>query len=282
MANTPFSRRYGYTDSSRAITIREDAPGNLRWFVLQTALEQDIQYGQLRLLLCKRLRRVPADQESDWEIREAVQEMFYGSAWYSFYDIVEDIYRIILAEDSENFRGGRTTSEVEREPARAPIFEHAVNQFCIDEGIGWQLADGQIVTRGEEAFEGAVKAAQAALGEAGRQTAAGRIHDALQALSRRPEADYTGAISHAMAALEALARDVTGERTRTLGQLIAQGRLNILLSENIRECIKYAWKYACDEGARHGREGAHPAREDAELVVGLTAMVASYLNSKNT
>ena len=74
-------------------------------------------------------------------------------------------------------------------------FEAAVNRFFKHHGIGWQLVNGEIVTRGEEAFETTVNTARAEPEQAGRPTAARRIHEALQDLSRRPEADYVGAIS---------------------------------------------------------------------------------------
>jgi hypothetical protein len=79
-----------------------------------------------------------------------------------------------------------------------------------------------------------------------------------------------------------VAKDITQQDTLTLGQLIAQGRLTALIpSESVRESLRHAWKYANDEGARHGREGSEPGREEAELIVGLAATVATYLNRKN-
>ena len=60
-----------------------------------------------------------------------------------------------------------------------------MNTFFVEEGIGWQLVNGQIVTRGTEAFESVVKDAGKALKKSGRPTAASHIHEALQDLSRR-------------------------------------------------------------------------------------------------
>lgn len=45
------------------------------------------------------------------------------------------------------------------------------------------------------------------------------INDALQALSRRPEADVSGAVFHARGALEAVARDLVGDVKLTLNDL---------------------------------------------------------------
>jgi hypothetical protein len=36
-----------------------------------------------------------------------------------------------------------------------------------------------------------------------------------------------------------------------------------------------------NEGARHGKQGVEPAREEAELVVNLSASVVTYLNRKH-
>jgi hypothetical protein len=53
-------------------------------------------------------------------------------------------------------------------PERSPAFTEALNDFFIRKGIGWQLVDGAIVTRGAEAFEETVKAARRTLEEGGR------------------------------------------------------------------------------------------------------------------
>jgi hypothetical protein len=55
---------------------------------------------------------------------------------------------------------------------------------------------GEIVMRGADGFEAAVKTVQATLEEAGRPTASKEIHEALEALSWRPEPDLRGAIYH--------------------------------------------------------------------------------------
>src|SRR5438045_7261448 len=76
----------------------------------------------------------------------------------------------------------------------AQKFAADINAYFFEEGIGWQLVDGRIVTRGTEAFEAVVKDAGNGLEESGRPTAAGHIHEALADLSRRPHAALAGAI----------------------------------------------------------------------------------------
>ena len=65
----------------------------------------------------------------------------------------------------------------------ATEFAQALNDFFIEEGIGWQLVDGHIVTRGTEAFEAVVTEATTALDASERPTAARHLHEALRGLS---------------------------------------------------------------------------------------------------
>ena len=143
----------------------------------------------------------------------------------------------------------------------------------MEEGIGWKLSNGQIVTRGSEAFETVVNKAKEALESSERPTAASHIHEALQDLSRRPDPDLPGAIYHAMGALECVARDLTGDKG-TLGQVL--NHHPDLVPQPLGTAILKVWGYASNV-ARHVEEGHEPNREEAELVVGLAAAVATYL-----
>ena len=102
----------------------------------------------------------------------------------------------------------------------AAEFQQALNDFFTEEGIGWKMADGEIVSRGTEAFEAAVQKASEALENSGRRTARDEIHEALADLSRRPKPDLTGAVQHAMAALECVARETCGDPKATLGNIL--------------------------------------------------------------
>jgi hypothetical protein len=141
--------------------------------------------------------------------------------------------------------------------------------------IGWAMKQGKIVVRGSEAFSAVPKKAIEALEEAGRQTAAREIHEAIQDLSRRPHPDVTGSIQHAMTALECVARDITGQQ-KTLGKLIADHRDKLNLPRPLDEALEKMWGYASETG-RHLIEGRDPRFEDAELVVTVAAAVSIYL-----
>ena len=80
------------------------------------------------------------------------------------------------------------------------------------------LLNGRLESRGQEAFETAVDNARLALDEADLTTAKQEIHEALRDLSRRPDPDLTGAVQHAMAALECTLVRLQTTRERRLGR----------------------------------------------------------------
>lgn len=112
------------------------------------------------------------------------------------------------------------------------------------------MTDGQIVYRGSESFSESTQEAAIILSGAGRTVAANEIHEALRDISRRPVPDLTGAIQHAMAALECTARDVAGTPNLTLGRLIPR----LALTPPLDAAVEKLGGYASDR-ARHIREG---------------------------
>ena len=96
-------------------------------------------------------------------------------------------------------------------------------------------------------------------------------------LSKRPEADLTGALQHALAALECVARDVTGDAKATLGAIL--GKHKTLLPPPMNEAAVKLWGYASEQG-RHLREGRGPSSEEVGLAVHTAAALATYLCNK--
>jgi len=183
----------------------------------------------------------------------------YCAAWYRVYDFVELVYdRLVHSQD----------------PARAEQWANAVNEYFVETGVGWRVVDGQLESRGQEAFETSVDSARQALEEATLTTAKQEIHEALRDLSRRPEPDLTGAVQHAMAALECTARQAVNDPRATLGELLR--RNPGIVPRPLDESLSRMWGYA-SEMARHIREGRTPGRTEVELIVTVAAAVCTYL-----
>ena len=113
-----------------------------------------------------------------------MQGLVYGSDWFKVYDIIEALHAAMVRNDQKDGSND------------ARKFGEELNAYFLEEGIGWQLVDGQVVTRGTETFEATVTGANKALEASNRPTAAGHIHEALMDLSRRPAADLSGAVYH--------------------------------------------------------------------------------------
>jgi hypothetical protein len=262
-----FSSRHSYAGAAKEITVREDAPENLRFVVMETARELDFGPVPLRQVLGRVLRCKP--DENNWSeypnIWHEAQQLMYGCDWFRVYDVIEALYAHIARSDHVYGRED------------APQFEAAINSYFVEEGIGWQLTNGEIVTRGDEAFETVVKTAQVQLAASGRPTAARHIKDALECLSRRPEPNASGAAYHAMGSLECVARDVAGDPKATLGDILK--RHPGLVPKPLDTALSQVWGYASNE-ARHVQEGRDISREEAELLVGLSASVSTYLAGK--
>jgi hypothetical protein len=141
------------------------------------------------------------------------------------------------------------------------------------------MVDGLIVTRGDEDFERAVAEANAHVEAAGMQTSRTELNEARTDLSRRPQPDITGTVQHCMAALECVAREVSGDAHATLGRILRNGAA-IGIPRPLDQSIEQMWGYASDM-ARHIREGRVPEREEAELLLSISASIVTYLLQRN-
>lgn len=259
-----FSKRHGFQPKDKAITIRQDAPYELRGVVVDIAYGAGFCPKTLRPVVCRALRKRP--DPNNWSeypnIDGEIRALLDDCEWYKVYDVIEEIYR---SASGHSYYG------------QAEKFEQEMNSYFREQGIGWQLVSGRIEVRGEEAFEVVLHQAHDVLQQKGLQTASREIHEAISDLSRRPNPDITGAIQHSMAALECVAREVCGDPRATLGDILR--RFQGLIPKPLDTSIEKAWGFASEVG-RHLREGRVPTFEEAELMLGLCASISLYLTKK--
>jgi hypothetical protein len=185
----------------------------------------------------------------------------YECEWFKVYDVIEAIDHDVRGR-AVNFGD----------------FAKAINQCCVEEGIAWQLINGQIVARGDEGFQEAVKTATAHLQGSSRPTAASHIQYAVRALSERPQANTSGAVAHATNAVECLLHDITGQ-AMTLGGYL--DKYSHLFHPALKKALNGVYGYASDAGARHGKEGTVPSFEEAQFAVTTCAAACTLLTAMN-
>ncbi len=257
-----FSDRHGYSGPEIEIRIREDAPEEIRAGVVALSYASGLGYGQMRDVVCEVLLKRP--NSNNWSaknIEEEVYQLIDDAPWYKIYDIAERVHAELLRND---FGGTKATD-----------YGRRLTQLFREQGVGWKMEGGKILARGSEAFVLATQDAVATMLSAGKPTAANEIHQALSDISRRPIADVTGAIQHAMAALECVAREIDGS-SDTLGRII--GRLT--LPPPLDGALHKLWGFASEQG-RHIQEGRAPEFEEAELIVTVASAVSVYLLRHN-
>lgn len=257
-----FSDRHGYQAPEKDISVREDAPPALRVAVCQLAAQAGMSYGDLRKLVCEVLLVQPNSNISAEGLMRDEMFMYLESCdWFKVYDIAEAIYAHLGREYAYYFNVEDLLQ----------AFEAKLNQFFREQGIGWQMKKGNVQYRGSEAFTKAVEGGEKALLNTGRSQAASELNEAVRDISRRPP-DITGAVQHAMAALESTARDVTGQPNPTFGQLIG----SLKLKKPLGSALEKLWGYASNE-ARHGSEHSSLDATQAELIVGVCGAVCGFL-----
>ncbi|BFI96044.1 MAG: hypothetical protein RSP_15540 [Rhodanobacter sp.] len=270
-----FSERFGFEPRDAEISTR-DAPAELRSSVVDIAYEAGLSPRPLRTLICRVLFEAP--DPSNWSeypnIDEEVRRTLSDAPWYEVYNVIEAVSNELPATAMfpPLFPGGepRCSGYVH--------FEERINRLFRKKGIGWQLINRRLEYRGTEGVEMALHGVYELVRDTGRATAATELHQAITDLGRRPEPDVTGAIQHAMAALECAAR-AHACSSDTLGQLIQRNPQ--MFPPPLDSVVSKAWGYTSNFG-RHLVEGRPPNFDEAELMTGLSAVLCRYLARKKS
>lgn len=254
-----FSDRNKLINTSE-ISIMSDAPDEIRYAVVQNAYDCNLSYTQIRDIVCCILSERP--DRNNWSeipnVRDEVMDLVENCEWYKVYDIAERLFGVFAENYGTHDR-----------------YRESVDRIFFEKGIGFQFSlDGQIVYRGDKAFESATEKAREILSKSNKPRATIEIEEALKDISHRP-ADITGSMTHAMGALESVANDIGGGK-KTLGELIN----HLGIPSPLNTALSKLWGFASNN-ARHIYEEKNPRIEDAELVVHVCAIVCTYLIKKH-
>ncbi|WP_193227893.1 AbiJ-NTD4 domain-containing protein [Aureimonas psammosilenae] len=262
-----FSERHGYEAPERPIVYREDASGNLREMLVELAEKHGLSPHTIRSILCGLLFVAP--DASNWtpypNVDGECRILLHDCLWNEVYDAAE----LFAREIYDNGIGHET----------ALAFQHDINRLFLKDGAGWKMQDGIIIARGSEPFNVATVEAQTLLAAKKQATAASEIHEAIRDISRRPHPDRTGAVHHAMGAIECLTRSLSGDPKATLGEIVGTKGKQHGIPAPLDQAVTKLWGYTSEHG-RHVREQGEPSFEEAELIVTVSAAICTYLARK--
>ena len=244
--------------SQKPITIRNSAPEEFRLWFVDFVVQIGLCIDQFRTVVCQ--RTYSAKDPNNWSpneyMLEEIRQHILNAEWYYVYDVVESVYINISRDKQEEY-----SSEL--------------NTFFESNGYGWKFNDGLVQYRGDEITENIISEALESTSSA--PTTNNELKEALKSLSRRPDADVTGAVQHSMAALECFSRQKLGESSSTLGDVIKRHRSELTSPLDI--ALEKLWGFASNNG-RHIQEGSTVEYEDAELTLNVCFSLISYLEKK--
>lgn len=262
--NQNFSSREGISSTPVAITMRYGEPEGLRTYLCDTLLERlGLEPTETLSVIAGILRVSTQENWSPKYIKNEVRSLLTDTnncPWNKLYDIIERFY--------EKLGGDR---------AKQHQFKEEVNGYFHKHGIGWELEDGQVMRRGDDDFEQGYKEAIELSHKKDLHTTAEHLKEARTDLSRRPQPDVNGAVTHAYQAIECLSREVVGGKKETLGELLKKNPN--LFPSPLNQALAQVWGFVSNT-VRHPREGEDISIEEVELLVGIIPPLAKYLLHK--
>jgi len=258
-----FSKRHGFRSKVDPVD-RDVVPLFVRDGFVAMLRGLGVSYGQMRETFCQVLRKVP--DPTNWSevpnVRDEVVDLVRDCEWFRFYDLCEAAYGYFF----------NASSVIKYEDELNSLFEEC--------GIAWKAENRQVVAKGSDEFEQAVENAVSQVQAAGLSTPESELSEARHDLSRRPEPDVTGSVQHCLAALECVARVITGDEKATLGDILKRYGSALDIPKPLDIAAEKLWGFASEVG-RHLREGREPEPEEAELLLITCSGLITYLLKKH-
>ncbi len=255
-----FSKRNSINIEPADITIRFEAPMELREWVFSLVMRLGFSMSKFRSIVCQMsFQSLDSNQYSENNFMASeIRTLLEKCKWNYIYDIIEQTYNELPTKLKEDYQS-------------------SITDFFISNGYGWKLEGGHVLSRGDDAFEQSIQSAVLCI-ETSNPDAYSEIRESLRDISKRPESDITGAIQHSMAAVECLCRNILTDERPTLGDLIKKHRYEF--SKPLDEAMEKLWGFASEKG-RHLKEGKLPTFEEAELVVHICASLITFFKRTN-
>ena len=96
-----FSQRHGYAGQAREITVRQEAPPELRKAITRMARDAGMSPKEIRKVVCRDLYADPSELSLvDSYIMKEVDELLFDCEWFRVYDFAESFHLTRLLHKS--------------------------------------------------------------------------------------------------------------------------------------------------------------------------------------
>ena len=197
----------------------------------------------------------------------AIQGMIKKCEWSLFYDACQIAYRLLGS--SINFE-------------RASKFKQNVATLFSEENLGYHFEGDEIPKIRPEVVQLTINESRTLLKES--EFKGGDVHfkKALDALNRRPTPDVENSCKDSIAAIESVARVLTGQPKAVLSDLVKELASNGFISRPLDEIYQKLYAYRGNEpGVGHALVDLSKVTvADAEFVLAMSAASIIYLVNK--
>jgi hypothetical protein len=256
-----FSERHAIPKKEIPITIRNEAPQNLRSFVVDLYQKYNFRlnppYKNIIVLLHNIQNNFTVTDESGRKLYY-IQDMLRLCEWNIFYEIIEEIMHVLQENNQTAYEE----------------FEEELNIFFNANGIGYKAVDGLIEVRGDQITEETYQRAIDSLDKAGKLDEKEELKKAYSCISHRENPDITGCLQHLRPVVDNMLR--TGI-PKELNQYIWKTNFDDAYSL-ITEVV---FNYTSDKGS-HAGKGKHIEIEQAYFMTAIVSALTNYkINPKN-
>lgn len=197
-----------------------------------------------------------------------IKSKFFKLKWYEVYDLIEFVLHEIPERKSRSYSGNVKSDYKDFGLKIIKIFE--------SEGVPYKFIEGKItpISSKQESKE-----VEKALEGHKFSEVKSHLQNALKLFSKRPNPDYLNSIKESISAVEALAREVLGDESSTLGQLVSKLDIHPALQEGLSKL--YGWT-SDESGIRHSKKKKKFStdKEEARYMLVTCSALINYIISK--
>jgi hypothetical protein len=272
-----FSERYGYVSPS-SVLIRESLTDEIinaictAYDLLRLNMDSGsyTSYTQIeKYLWCYFLNNRLRDFSSNNEV--ATKYIKSKNEWYQKLDLVEETLSY-LAQERDEYRWYDNPYKNHHK-----YFVRYLNEEFVRLNFAYRVIDNQIV---EVTSEDEVATIEAALHNS-TNAVKEHLRTALKSLSKRPDGDYRNSIKESISAVEAIVREITGEKALDFKKLESKG---IVLPPVLKKSFESLYGYTNDKstGIRHALmdDTNAPTSDEATFMLVSCSAFINYLTKK--